>query len=355
MAPVSKARRLLWAAAAAAAALLGGELAARILLSWPPFAEKLNHAGPTGRIVAQLSRYRAAHDSGPGCWIQGTPQVEHALWGWTNRPGVWSWLGARVSVNDQGLRATRRYSLQKPADAVRIEVFGDSFAFGDEVGDSEVFAAQLEQALRGSEVLNFGTSGYGLDQVLLRFREDGAHYHPDRVVIGLSSVLLFRCRDFFTTWYKPHFDLEDGRLLLRGLPAPTPAEAHAARRRSPRLLDAARIVSERLSMNNDLDAMFFARSGAICERLVEEIRRSGARPLIVLYPTTLEYRTGSAAQAVFDDVCARTRADCLDLMPAFARADAAGVKLTAQVHWTPAGHRIVAEGIAEHLRGGRGK
>jgi lysophospholipase L1-like esterase len=332
--------------------LISGELTARILLSWPPFAEKLNRLGPTGRLIAQLSRYRAAQDSGPGpgCWIQYTPQVAHARWGWTNKPGVRSWLGARVSVNDQGMRATRRYPLQKPARTTRIEVFGDSFAFGDEAGDGDVFAAQLERDLRGSEVLNFAVSGYGLDQVLLRFREDGAHYHPDIVVIGLASVLLFRCRDGFTSWYKPYFDLHNGQLMLRGLPTPSPAEAYARHQHSLRILDVARLFWERWQLKTNSDAQFIARSDLICMRLVEEIRQSGARPLIVLYPTVNEYRQGSAAQSVFDETCARTHADCLNLMPAFAWADEKGLRLTAQVHWTPAGHHIVAERIAEYLR-----
>jgi hypothetical protein len=48
-------------------------------------------------------------------------------------------------------------------------VFGDSFAFGDEVDDNQTWQEQLAK-IRQQNILNFGISAYGPDQSLLHLK-----------------------------------------------------------------------------------------------------------------------------------------------------------------------------------------
>jgi len=109
----------------------------------------------------------------------------------------------------------------------RIATFGDSFTWGDEVGDTETWEHQLENDLPNSEVLNFGMSMYGTDQAFLRYRLQGAKYHPDIVLIGLQPENTCRNVNVFRPFYihgdippmaKPRFVFESGALRL--LPNP---------------------------------------------------------------------------------------------------------------------------------------
>jgi len=67
----------------------------------------------------------------------------------------------------------------------RIALIGDSFTFSDEASYEESWSYKLERKLRPQvQVLNFGVSGYGIDQAYLRYKRDVRPWHPDIVVLG---------------------------------------------------------------------------------------------------------------------------------------------------------------------------
>lgn len=155
--------------------------------------------------------------------------------GWAPRRGARS-TTAPFHANSDGLRAEREYAPEPPAGTLRVAVFGDSFAFGDEVGPDDTWAAALERGLaaRGvaAEVLNFGVNAYGMDQAYLRWRRDGRRFHPHVVVFGLQPENVLRNRNVFRPLYyagtevplsKPRFVLRDeGELDLVNVPALPP-------------------------------------------------------------------------------------------------------------------------------------
>lgn len=102
---------------------------------------------------------------------QGTAAFD-ALLGWTWRPSSTDDDGLNT-INALGARGPREYAPEPAAGRRRITTFGDSFTFGDEVAVEATFQWILEQRLPDTEVLNFGVSGYGTDQALLRFRALG--------------------------------------------------------------------------------------------------------------------------------------------------------------------------------------
>ena len=271
----------------------------------------------------------------------------HPTLGWTNPGGEVDAIGgATAHVNARGLRADREYSIERPAGVTRIEVFGDSFAFGTEVDDESTYCWVLERILSQAEVLNFGVPGYGLDQMMLRFQTEGVAFHPDIVVIGIVSPLLARTGSF-TFWYKPYFEIEAGKLVLHGVPVPSLAEAVSRQRYGLRILDVASMVFDPGSQINPVPL-----NRAILQHFLAAIRAAGAQPMIVRAPFLDEYLRDRGSSEDFLGGC-EPGVMCVDTFPAFAEAHARGVALTTGAHFSPAGHRIVAEAIAKEIRGRR--
>lgn len=92
-----------------------------------------------------------------------------------------------VRINQQGLRADREYATPKPSGIRRILVLGDSFVFGSGVESGETFAARLESARRGLEVLNLGVPGYTSTHAVELLAKRGLRFEPDGVVLFISD------------------------------------------------------------------------------------------------------------------------------------------------------------------------
>jgi lysophospholipase L1-like esterase len=78
-------------------------------------------------------------------------------------------------------------SLQKPADVLRIAVFGDSYIESLQVARDKNFMQILAQDLgeklhKKVQVLNFGVSGYSVAQDYLRYKTLAKQFKPDLVI-----------------------------------------------------------------------------------------------------------------------------------------------------------------------------
>ena len=140
--------------------------------------------------------------------------------GWTFRPNATmdTWKGKPFTTNSAGMRSQREYSQTPPPDTVRIALFGDSFTAGNGVGDDETWGHYLElelnQAGIRTEVLNFGVSGYGMDQAFLRWQKAGRGYAPDMVVFGFQPENLNRNVNIFSVLYFRHLPFSKPRFVL---------------------------------------------------------------------------------------------------------------------------------------------
>lgn len=187
---------------------------------------------PLRQIGESIALYRATDDSF---------LVHDPLLGWAPRPAGRS-RGGLLRANRDGLRADREYSLEPAPGVLRIEVFGDSFTFGDEVPVEQSWPALLEERLRergiAAEVLNFGVNAYGLDQAYLRWKHAGRRFRPAVVVYGFQPENLVRNLNVFRPLYfagteiplsKPRFVLSaGGGLELRNSPTLAPELVPAA-------------------------------------------------------------------------------------------------------------------------------
>lgn len=139
--------------------------------------------------------------------------------------------GYLFQSNAQGFRSRHDFAAPRQAGTRRILVFGDSFTAGDGVSNSQRYTEQLETALPGTEVFNFGLSGSGTDQQYLCWREFGRTLEADHVVIAIQPENIRRNASAFRlnvdpsgaeVYYpKPYALLQDGHLDWRHQPVPT--------------------------------------------------------------------------------------------------------------------------------------
>ena len=125
-----------------------------------------------------------------------------------------------ITIDGNGLRSTGSAAAEgKPP----ILAVGDSFTFGEEVGDADTWPADLQRLL-GRPVLNGGVSGYGFDQIVLRTEALAPLYKPKAIVVAFIADDIRRT-EMRRMWSadKPYFDLENGTPRLRNVPVPPPA------------------------------------------------------------------------------------------------------------------------------------
>jgi len=130
---------------------------------------------------------------------------------------------ATLSTNSVGVRGAREFAASPPSGVRRIVAIGDSFTFGENVGDDETWPAQLEALLGDAEVLNLGVFAYSHDQAALALRDDGLPYAPGIVLLGYVDDDLNRNLCPFFCFAKPVPDL-DGPEPFAGIPVESPSE-----------------------------------------------------------------------------------------------------------------------------------
>ena len=104
-----------------------------------------------------------------------------------------------------------------------VSVYGNSFAFCDEVNDNETWPYYLSEELKSS-VLNFGVGGYGIDQAILRLEKKiNQGVNTPITILCIYEEDINRCFNIFRpliagelTWklFKPRFIHENNNLKL---------------------------------------------------------------------------------------------------------------------------------------------
>jgi hypothetical protein len=143
----------------------------------------------------------------------------HAI-GWTLEPGldarIYSTNGmVDIHVNDAGFRDK---DYQPAADRPRVLVLGDSFTLAVETAQQDTFHVQLEDHYAGAvDVITMGASGYEIVQEYLAYQHIGRSFAPDIVLVMLY---VGNDLDGNRTWTDlPHYTLDDdGALVLHNFP-----------------------------------------------------------------------------------------------------------------------------------------
>ena len=133
-----------------------------------------------------------------------------------------------IRYNSRELRAPESLDYAKPAGVYRVMVLGDSFVEALQVDLAQTFFQRFGEHLDGAgmdvEVIGVGAGGWGTDQALLWFENEGVKYQPDTVILAV-----FPSNDFMDNAealsvanrgavLKPFFALDNGELTLRYFP-----------------------------------------------------------------------------------------------------------------------------------------
>jgi lysophospholipase L1-like esterase len=317
---------------------------------------------------------------------------------------------SRVAINSHGLRE-REIDYPKPPGTRRVLVLGDSFVEGVQVKPEETFTRALESILRTDapgpvEVINAGSGGWGTAQEFEFLRHEGLQYQPDVVVLVFytgNDVTdnSFRIKGNVRNFRKPYYAMRDGTLELQPWTPrkpPSQAEIDALNRelylwnvfqtgvlaRFRPSQDTANVDDMEEEIRNTLvdhEIRVFSanqnrawqESWEVTEALFVAARdlaeAAGARFLLVnaptiwqIYPDQWEsFRAANGlrndgwdlgtARRRLTDLSDRQAVEYLDLAPSLELAGQAGQPLyfTRDFHWTAAGHRVVAEALAQRI------
>jgi hypothetical protein len=271
--------------------------------------------------------------------------------GWISRPGYRS---TQINTNGAGLRGLREYPLEKPTGERRIVVIGDSFTFGEDVGDEETYCHYLETSLKDVPVLNFGVHGYGTDQQYLMLKERGFPYRPDLVILGFYVPDIDRNVLAFRDFAKPVFRVVDDRWVLRNVPVPAPEEIHlnVPSRFSPRSFRFLCVQTHAFWRSLDHEMSEEVRvSLGILDLIRQDCLDRRVKFLLLVIPEQLQVKPPPAERALLH-WAKSNGTSCVDMRAVFDRLHKEQqTRLYNHVpgHWTPSAHEICAAALQDEI------
>lgn len=148
--------------------------------------------------------------------------------GWVSVPSFYekNYYAPNTSLqtNSKGFRAGQEFTKDVPTGKLRVICSGDSFTFGEGVGNDHTWCQDLQSLDERFQVVNLGQSGYGVDQMYLRYNRDGAEFNHD---IHVFAFITEDFRRMLLTSYvghgKPVLRLQDERLVTENVPVPKPS------------------------------------------------------------------------------------------------------------------------------------
>jgi hypothetical protein len=259
-----------------------------------------------------------------------------------------------LNINAKGLRGKQDFPYAKTKGKLRIVILGDSFTFGDEVSDDETYSYYLQTMLPQTEVINMGVHGYGHDQMLLLFKEEGVKYHPDIVILGFLGLDMSRNLLRFRDFAKPRFVLEAGKLKLTGTPVPRPEDVLQWDWARPRIVDLFSLIRHRIEKISGLQEKAMEEiTTAIVTEMIRAATSIQAVPILAYLPRGKEITADIAMtedEAFMFSLCQLNKtARCFSTRPRFAEKIARGEHFKPGGHWEPAGHFTVAEATQRYL------
>jgi lysophospholipase L1-like esterase len=272
--------------------------------------------------------------------------------GWRMIPGVEKvgrfWSGSRPArVNSHGWRDAET-AFEDASGKRRMVVVGDSFTFGVGVDAEERYTDVLETLVPDLDVINLGMNAVGTDQELLVLEKEGLRYGPALVLCELFEGNDFADVGYLRSGYlpKPWFRLEAG--VLEEVP---PERTWDVTLRQCGYLGelAFRLVQKQTSYRVEAPEWLERDTTPLVEalllRMSSSAAQAGARFLVLLVRVPGDGRTDALLPAL-----AAAGIPVIDTGPRLEEPSQRSRLYLPDGHWSPAGHRVAAEMLAEALR-----
>ncbi|MEL6865187.1 MAG: SGNH/GDSL hydrolase family protein [Bacteroidota bacterium] len=255
-----------------------------------------------------------------------------------------------TSTNDRGLRGWRNFTYEKRQDQLRILLIGDSFTFGEDVSDKEVFAHQLQEMLPQAEIINMGVHGYAHDQMMLLLKEEGLKYQPDIVIINFLSEDMSRNMLNFRDFAKPKFQVINDQLVRTNPHLPTPEQVIKWAWAKPRIQYLWSYVQYRAqNKSGKYQQQMEEVTRHLLKEMVKSIDSIGSTPVLAFLPygdQIVDQRDQIPEEDFLFDFCEQEQLDyCFTTRLRFREKTAQGVKFKTKYHYKAPGHVAVAESI----------
>jgi hypothetical protein len=275
--------------------------------------------------------------------------------GWSIKPNLMDmpvFKGKVLSSNSKGIRGKREYQYGKSIKK-RILILGDSFTFGEEVSDNETYSYYLQQALPSSEVINFGVHGYGHDQMLIYFKEEGIKYEPDIVILGFVGSNMKRNILEFRDYSKPKFRVLNGKLKLENSRIMEPGEFIKKKPYDSKFVDLLNLIYQGYRNKRRLSQIEAEKvTTAILDEMVNIANLINAVPVFIYLPTNDEmsaFNKKLPQEEYLSRYCMNRGIYFLSLKSYFLAKRNIGVVTKAKGHWEAKEHQIAAEAIKKYL------
>jgi hypothetical protein len=132
--------------------------------------------------------------------------------------------GVYLRTNSRGFRANEEFTERVSPGKLRIICSGDSFTFGDGVDNDHTWCQLLESIDGRIQAVNMSWTGYGVDQMYLWYKRDGAALDHDVHVFAFITDDFRRLQLTSLVGYgKPVLKLHDGELVADNVPVPKPS------------------------------------------------------------------------------------------------------------------------------------
>lgn len=327
------------------------EIASRLLLPVDPIFRRIRGRDDSTFRIDWIKRHGRQKD------FTQKFDVYNPTRGWALKPGIKEmpvFDGKILNSNSKGLRGKTEYEYRREAGKRRILVLGDSFTFGDEVSDDETYPHYLESLLPDTEVLNFGVSGYGHDQMLLYLKDEGVKYKPDLVLLGFVYLDISRNIFKFFGYSKPKFESDGHQLHLTNVPVPPPEAILKQELYRSKVLDIGIILFEKIRWRLGLaDERMRELTEDILDEIVATTRQTSAIPVFIYLPVGDEISNPQGAmtlgEAYLFGYCQERGIACLSLRRRFQEEIRHGAKFKTRGHWDANEHLTAAQGIRDYL------
>lgn len=269
-----------------------------------------------------------------------------------------------INTNAHGQRGTVDWPVARQPGKKRILFIGDSYTFGFQVRDEEAYPQRLmSQFFPQDEVINWGIPGYGTDQQVLLYENEGRIFQPDLVILGFYTRDLFRNDTWFRSYAKPVFELRGNEVILASREIPSPTDLlrfyqTGERKIGPKglyLVEYSKRLWEKLDRRSlDENSPEWRVTAGILERFLRDTERYGTQAFLLIIPH--EEILQKDRSATHDTVrllaaeCGRIGMPYLDLTPVLREKSRTDSRPLYRGHFTSWGNEVTAEALYNEIK-----